>query len=120
MADDICHARPPMPPFAEGYWRASIEDDAALPWPVASRNWQARGEFVGQLRRVESVAERVSYRGFSLCRLCGARNGSIEFRHDKWCWPEGFAHYVESHDVRPSAGFEAFIAMTCASAEEEA
>jgi hypothetical protein len=30
--------------------------------------------------------------------------GTIE-----WRWPEGFAHYVEEHNVRPSLAFQMLI-----------
>ncbi|MEU8285341.1 hypothetical protein AB0C01_13470 [Micromonospora sp. NPDC048905] len=39
--------------------------------------------------------------GVSVCRLCGAANGSTEQTDgEHFVWPEGLAHYVEEHDVR--------------------
>ena len=39
--------------------------------------------------------------GVSVCRLCGAANGSTEQTDgDHFVWPEGLAHYVEEHGVR--------------------
>lgn len=36
-----------------------------------------------------------------MCRVCGVRNGSAELTDgENFVWPEGLAHYVESHDVR--------------------
>ena len=42
--------------------------------------------------------------GYSPCRLCDFEfNGTADF-HDPvgmFYWPEGYAHYVEFHDVKP-------------------
>jgi hypothetical protein len=39
--------------------------------------------------------------GVSVCRLCGAANGSAEQTDgEHFVWPEGLAHYVEEHGVR--------------------
>ncbi|MFG2039917.1 hypothetical protein [Dactylosporangium sp. NPDC048998] len=39
--------------------------------------------------------------GVSVCRLCGAANGSTEKTDgEHFVWPEGLAHYVEEHGVR--------------------
>jgi hypothetical protein len=39
--------------------------------------------------------------GVSRCRLCGKANGSAEFTDGVYMWPEGLAHYVGDHSVRP-------------------
>lgn len=39
--------------------------------------------------------------GFSTCRLCGIHNGSAEFTDGVYVWPEGFAHYLREHGVKP-------------------
>ena len=45
----------------------------------------------------------VGYRGPSTCRLCGAMNGSTEYRftHNgkKYCVPFGYIHYLREHNV---------------------
>lgn len=38
--------------------------------------------------------------GFSLCRICGCRNGGTELTDGVYVWPDGLAHYVTEHDVR--------------------
>jgi hypothetical protein len=43
----------------------------------------------------------VAAAGFSVCRLCGAANGStMQTDGQHFVWPEGLAHYVEEHRVR--------------------
>jgi len=39
-------------------------------------------------------------RGMSYCRFGCGWNGSAERSDGVWVWPEGLAHYVQSHDVR--------------------
>lgn len=48
---------------------------------------------------------RESYRGWSTCRICGKENGSADFSDGLYVWPEGFAHYLSEHAVRPPATF---------------
>lgn len=46
-----------------------------------------------------------SYLGDSTCRICGKRNGSADFADGRFVWPEGLAHYVTEHQVRPPPAF---------------
>jgi len=96
-------------PRYEGFWRSSAHADENLPWPQPDARWLQRAAFLEILDRAESEAQRVSYRGFSHCRVCGCRNGSQSFRLDVWEWPSGFRHYVADHEVRPTPEFELFI-----------
>jgi hypothetical protein len=41
-----------------------------------------------------------AYLGYSLCRLCGEKNGSAELTDGTYVWPEGLAHYIRQHGVR--------------------
>jgi hypothetical protein len=96
-------------PLYEGYWRRSVDESDELPWPNPEPTWDVRAAFLSRLDRVEGVAARVAYRGFSTCRLCGQRNGHEALRSARWEWPAGFRHYVAQHDVRPSSAFIDFI-----------
>jgi hypothetical protein len=83
-----------------GYWRSDYD----LNWPQVEdfidEDWdlRARRDTVTYLRRA-SVA-RIFW-GSSTCRICGVDNGSAELTDGRFIWPEGFAHYVEAHGVRP-------------------
>lgn len=46
-----------------------------------------------------------AFLGFSNCRVCGCRNGSMEFTDGAYVWPEGYAHYLEAHGVKPPEHF---------------
>lgn len=92
----------------EGFWKEG--EDSALPMPRArARSWRGQGAFLTCLETAEIDAHAVHYRGWSTCRICGAHNGSSEFRLGNWVWPSGFRHYVEVHNVRPSLAFQEFI-----------
>ena len=93
----------------EGHWRVSESEESHLPWPVTEPGWTDKIKFLNALSGMELRAERVVYRGLSYCRLCGCVNGHAALRHDVWEWPEGFKHYVEAHDVRPTPDFELFV-----------
>jgi hypothetical protein len=96
-------------PLYEGHWRSSVRESSELPWPKPDPQWRERATFLARLDRVELTATRIVYRGFSMCRLCGRRNGHESFRSARWEWPAGFRHYIAEHDVHPSPEFEDFI-----------
>lgn len=96
-------------PRYEGFWRSRLHSDQNLPWPEAEEGWPERAEFLKMLDHAEAEAEKVAYRGYSQCRICGCRNGSQSFRLDVWEWPSGYCHYLAEHEVRPSRDFELFI-----------
>lgn len=93
----------------EGYWRSSRDETSELPWPEPDLGWKGRPTFLRALAMLERRAERVAYRGYSICRLCGQRNGSQGLRFAEWEWPAGFRHYITKHHVKPTPQFEEFV-----------
>lgn len=92
----------------EGYW--ANEHNTKLPIPQGSIfAWDGQEKFLVHLDRIEALAKRVAYRGFSVCRLCKKGNGSEDFTYQGWTWPSGYAHYIRDHNVRPSLAFQEFI-----------
>jgi len=65
-----------------------------------------RGMVIAYLRKGR-VLER--YFGYSTCRFkCGiddAEMGDADLTDGTFVWPEGFAHYLEKHNVRPGQDF---------------
>ena len=99
-------------PRREGFWRSASEPD--LPMPVAKETpWVGKDRFLHQLDIVEAELKSKNkmecYRGWSNCRLCNCMNGSAEYNNGKWCWPAGYRHYIEQHNVKPSKEFSVFI-----------
>lgn len=59
--------------------------------------------------------------GYSLCRLCGVRNGSAELTDGRYfVWPEGLAHYIDVHNVRLPAEVTELMDQLPASVDLEA
>ena len=102
----------------EGFWRRSEQEESVLPWPEPTTEWNRRPSFLLSLDQAESIAERVAYRGYSYCRLCGRGNGFETLCLNGWEWPSGLRHYIDMHNVRPSTRFEAFITSTANSLSE--
>jgi hypothetical protein len=93
----------------EGFWRATFGEESDLPWPEPVAAWTNQSEFLAALDRAEAIAERISYRGYSPCRLCNRGNGYQTLRLAEWQWPSGFRHYVAEHSVKPLIAFEDFM-----------
>lgn len=68
-----------------------------------------RASFIEALYSLESSdANKREFRGVSRCRVCGEVNGSDEFFTDDFRWPEGYVHYIATHEVKPPADFIAY------------
>jgi hypothetical protein len=92
----------------EGYWYSKYEPK--YPSPVANDEpWEGKAEFLEKLTQKESRTPVDRYKGWSNCRLCNKNNGSTEFKTSNWRWPEGYKHYIEDHNVKPSDEFYQFI-----------
>lgn len=124
------NAESKFPTRVEGYWRRHAvippKDNfpganmrhyvntmgAEFPWPVPM---EIEGfdvqDFINKLVDIEEReggAEKVLYRGFSICRLTGENLGNAEFEFRGWKWPDGLVHYIRM-GVPPSAAFYHFI-----------
>ena len=92
----------------EGFWYSKHEPKLPMPIPL-EKSWKGKKEFLENLKKKEGKSKTTHYKGWSTCRLCGCHNGSTEFSSGGWVWPEGYAHYVKEHNVRPSLAFQEFI-----------
>lgn len=98
-----------------GFWQSKYETYLVeLPNPAAfiDRGWDAteRAQVIEYLRAAPFVQ---FYRGYSYCRICGKPQlGSREHGDGAFVWPEGFAHYVEEHGVKPPEEFLAYVALS--------
>lgn len=88
----------PIEPHPEGLlWPGDLID---LSWDVGER-----AKVVEFLKAGECF---MAFCGYSPCRLCDNEfNGTKELICPKklFVWPEGYAHYVEVHGVKPSQAF---------------
>lgn len=89
-----------------GYWKSDCRLDAHLPNPVefVDVDWSAdeRDDVLLAIGRA-AVANR--WKGWSNCRMCGKMNGSACMTLNGWVFPEGLAHYIRDHGVRPPNEF---------------
>ncbi|QNE22453.1 hypothetical protein F1D05_36835 [Kribbella qitaiheensis] len=87
-----------------GYWRSP--GDERWPDPAnfvdAELDTAERSVIGDYVQRGEVVW---GFGGVSTCRICGCENGSLELSDGTYIWPDGFAHYVLHHDVRPPERF---------------
>jgi hypothetical protein len=124
-----------------GYWENGPAGDVEFAGdsPEAWRAWRARSDykpdwpivtdFVDELwdaaerDRVASYVEEglVPWvqMGLSECRFCGELNGSVERTDGVYLWPEGLAHYLREHGVRPPVSVIRHIVASQASMQSE-
>lgn len=108
MSVSKVRVRSPGDTKREGFWRSP--EDPTLPSPVANdRPWKGKSELLTRLKKIQSRAEGINYKGWSTCRVCNCRNGSVTFKYKGWSWPSGFIHYIEKHNVEPTDAFKKFI-----------
>lgn len=91
---------------AIGYWRGAWDRYKKLPDPrdYVDLTWDAaERELVASY--LEAGKDVVLWKGSSQCRFCGADNGSTCKADGAFVWPEGLAHYVRVHGVRPPQEF---------------
>lgn len=103
----------------EGYWRQRQDDtDSPYPWPVPEMlNQEYADNYYELIKRAESFAKFVRYRGSSVSRINGSMVGSGEYSlldpergSVEWRWPENYAeHYVRDNRCRPTLDFITFI-----------
>jgi hypothetical protein len=57
------------------------------------------------IRHLQAGKRVEAWFGDSQCRICGISNGSCDLSDGVYVWPEGFAHYLQAHQVRPPPEF---------------
>lgn len=94
----------------EGFWYS--ERNQMLPKPIESDEpWIGKEDFVSKLFELEvhPQTDKIQFKGFSTCRICGKINGTATNAAMGWEWPVGYRHYIEEHNVRPSLAFQEMV-----------
>ena len=91
-----------------GFWHSTTEPHLLKPVPSLDP-WEGKHKFLLGLKATEEMADAVTFKGVSKCRICGCHNGCVEFEYGGFVWPAGLAHYVENHNVMPPKEFVDFI-----------
>jgi hypothetical protein len=84
-----------------GFWKTSKDSQESLPWPgdLIDPTWsqEDRNFVAGKLAQGSQVN---SWRGPSMCRICGKMNGSTDLSAHGYLYPHGLSHYIRVHGVR--------------------
>lgn len=91
-------------PFYIGFWKGRLDPDLPDPKDYVDPVFDL-GVMADVLEYLDLAPFTNEYRGFSRCRFCGIENGYREKSDGRYTWPEGFAHYVADHSVRPPHDF---------------
>jgi hypothetical protein len=89
---------------ALGYWHSKYEPSLPNPKDFVDRNWDP-GERELVAKYLEQGQHFLAWMGLSDCRFCDVVTGPSCLCDDEYVWPEGFAHYVRVHGVRPPQEF---------------
>ncbi len=88
-----------------GYWRGVGErSDLPDPRDFVDPSWN-RAELAAVVAYLRAGRFHTAYMGYSDCRICGCGNGDKEYTDGVYVWPEGYAHYLERHQVKPPEHF---------------
>jgi len=87
------------------FWRM-MTGEAMQPTPIelVDPNWSA-DERERVLKYLAAGTIRAVWYGWADCRMCGKHNGSRDYTDGVYVWPEGLAHYVREHQVKPPQEF---------------
>lgn len=96
-------------PAAEAHREAARAEGLSWPGEFVDATWDPaeRAKVVAYLNAGERM---FAWLGYSSCRLCDNEgNGSTDLTDGVYAWPQGYAHYVAEHDVKPPADFIAHV-----------
>lgn len=97
--------------FRDGFYYSINESHLPMPIP---QDFKINEDLITKLKiiihklNLQSYenAHCIEYLGFSKCRICNIDNGCKEYKliynNDMYILPEGFIHYIESHNVHPT------------------
>ncbi|XAM01063.1 hypothetical protein OT109_06675 [Phycisphaeraceae bacterium D3-23] len=90
-----------------GYWWSENEPELPHPKQFVDLQWSEteRAKVVRYLS--DSYSMPYILMGPSWCRFeCGVNDmGCLDLTDGTWIYPEGFAHYVDKHSVKPTEEF---------------
>lgn len=95
-----------------GFWKGSLFDGLPDPRRLVDVTWDPH-ERALVVAYLKAGREANAFFGYSHCRFeCGKQDrdlGCHDLTDDVYVWPEGYAHYIEDHGVRPPADFVAHV-----------
>jgi hypothetical protein len=100
-----------------GYWRNDANPHLPDPSTMIDDEWDAEERDAVAYYFDRGTVAR-AFMGRSRCRICGKDNGSLEYTDGRFLWPDGFAHYVQDHNVFPPAEVVSWAISQLAAIEE--
>jgi len=89
-----------------GYWK---EDGVGQPQDYVDDRWVSRERY-RVINHLKAGMMHEGWMGYAGCRFgCDIKNGALCLTDGTWQWPEGYAHYIEKHAVRPPEAFEKYV-----------
>ena len=87
-----------------------VPDRLPDPRDCVDTHWRdtamGRVEFASVLAHLRSGRTHEAFYGYSWCRICHRNdNGTKDLTDGTYVWPEGYAHYIEAHGVKPPQDF---------------
>lgn len=100
-----------------GFWKFILKpNENIMPWdkswsltPIENSATIDQSHYITKIKNLEKHAICDSYRGISICRICGHGNGCDEYTFNNFCWPSGYIHYLEDHNVAINPTFQLFL-----------
>jgi hypothetical protein len=89
-----------------GFWYSDVDSIKDFPKVETAMGWS--WDPVERARVAEYLKfgkKHEQWRGSSACRVCGLDNGSQDLTDGFYVWPQGYAHYVLEHGVKPPQDF---------------
>jgi hypothetical protein len=95
----------------EGLWKSDINDtNNKLDWPEDRPSaWSGKDPFMNKLHNVEKYLKSKKkfylYKSHKKCLLCQKPVISGIFKLNKILWEDGYMHYIDKHNIKPSSKF---------------
>jgi len=104
--------------IAIGYWHETKQGSSSSVYDAIDKNWdKGERQMVLDYLKLASMSDieesggaggptvLASWRGLSMCRICDQVNGNQCHGDAVYNWPQGYAHYIEAHNVKPPQKF---------------
>lgn len=91
-----------------GYWYSHSDPDFPNPKKFVDHKWDKTERQI-VIAHLKNGKFYEGWMGWSNCRFCGCNNGYACLTDGVYVFPEGFAHYVEEHDVKPDQEFIDYV-----------
>jgi hypothetical protein len=90
--------------FRIGYWKSEYEPHLPSVEIFVDSTWDHE-EKVKIFNYLTNGKVKDMWKGPSFCRICNCLNGTTCLSDGVYTWPQGYAHYIANHNVKPPQHF---------------